>query len=115
MFTLPYTEVSMILLDDLAGVRRSYDLGIQLGVPESDLNDIEVDFKHSIADRRRATIRKWLSIDVHPSWSKLVRALVAISERHLARNIAVKYGKLLICVCVCVSALHYLYRRTISI
>ena len=53
MFTLPYTEVSMILLlDDLAGVRRSYDLGIQLGVPESDLNDIEVDFKHSIADRR---------------------------------------------------------------
>ena len=91
----------MILLDDLTGLRRSYDLGIQLGVPESVLNDIEVDFKHSVADRRRATIREWLRIDEQPSWSKLIRALIAISERHLARNIALKYGKLLyMCVSV---------------
>ena len=95
ILTLPstYTEVSLkLLVNDLVSVRRSFELGIQLGVPISALNDIEVDYKHSLADRRRETVDKWLNIDEQPSWSKLVRALVAISERHVARNIAVKYG-----------------------
>ena len=77
---------------DLMCVRRTYELGLELGVPESDLNDIEVDYPFSVADRRRETLRKWESIDVRPSWSKLVRALVAINERRVARNIAEKYG-----------------------
>ena len=89
-----YTEVSMrLLLNDLMCVRRTYELGLQLGVPESDLDDIEVDYRY-VADRRRETLRKWERIDERPSWSKLVRALVAINERHVARNIAEKYGKL---------------------
>ena len=37
-------------------------------------------------------ISKWLRIDEQPSWSKVVKALVAINERHVARNIAEKYG-----------------------
>ena len=106
--TLPsiYTEVSLkLLVNDLVSVRRTFDLGIQLGVPESALNDIEVDYRHSVADRRRETVSKWLNIDEQPSWSKLVRALVAMSERHVARNIAVKYGiiySLFIAQCTCI-------------
>ena len=88
-----YTEVSMrLLLNDLTCVRRTYELGLELGVPESDLDDIEVDYRFSVADRRRETLRKWERIDERPSWSKLVRALVAINERRVARNIAEKYG-----------------------
>ena len=87
-----YTEVSMrLLLNDLMCVRRTYELGIQLGVPESDLDEIEDDYRY-VADRRRETLRKWERIDERPSWSKLVRALVAINERRVARNIAEKYG-----------------------
>ena len=87
-----YTEVSMrLLLNDLMCVRRMYELGLELGVPESDLDDIEVDYRY-VADRRRETLRKWERIDERPSWAKLVRALVAINERHVARNIAEKYG-----------------------
>ena len=85
-------DVSMkSLLYDLASVQQLYDLGLHLGVPESDLDEIEVDCRH-LADKRRETLRKWRKIDEQPSWSKLVRALVAINERHLARTIAEKYG-----------------------
>ena len=103
IYTIPFihSEVSMkLLLSDLTSVRRPYNLGIQLGVPESDLDDIEVDYRHSVADRRREALRKWLRIDEHPSWSKLIRALVAINERHVARNIAEKYGMLLAYRCI---------------
>ena len=74
ILTLPsiYIDVSLkLLVNDLVSVRRTFDLGIQLGVPESDLNDIEVDYRHSVADRRRETVSKWLNIDKQPSWSKL--------------------------------------------
>ena len=88
-----YTEVSMrLLLNDLTCVRRTYELGLELGVPESDLDDIEVNYRFFVEDRRRETLRKWERIDERPSWSKLVRALVAINERRVARNIAEKYG-----------------------
>ena len=87
-----YTEVSMrLLLNDLTCVRRTYELGLQLGVPESDLDDIEDDYRY-VADRRRETLRKWERIDERPSWAKLVRALVAINKHRVARNIAEKYG-----------------------
>ena len=87
-----YTEVSMkLLLNELTCVRRMYELGLQLGVPESDLDDIEVDYRY-VTDKRRETLKKWERIDERPSWSKLVKALVAINERHVARNIAEKYG-----------------------
>ena len=80
-----------LLLNDLTCVRRMYELGLELGVPESDLDNIEVDYRY-VADRRQETLRKWKRIDERPSWSKLVRALVAINERCVARNIAEKYG-----------------------
>lgn len=87
-----HADVSMkLLLDGLASVQQLYNLGLHLGVPESDLDEIEVNYSH-LADIRRATLRKWLKTDDQPSWSKLVEALVAINERHVARTIAEKYG-----------------------
>ena len=57
-----YTEVSMrLLLNDLTCVRRMYELGLELGVPESDLDDIEVDYRFSVADRRRGNGRELMN------------------------------------------------------
>ena len=80
-----------LLSNDLAYVWRWYPLGIQLGVPHADLMKIECDYQQT-DDRMLHMISKWLRIDEQPSWSKVVRALVAINERHVARTIAEKYG-----------------------
>ena len=86
------TDVSERLLsNDLAYVWRWYPLGIQLGVPQADLRKIECEYQRT-DDRMLHMISKWLRIDEQPSWSKVVRALVAIDERYVARTIAEKYG-----------------------
>ena len=77
-------------------VWRWYPLGIQLGVPKAYLLMIEKDYKHT-EDMKLHSLSKWMEIDEKPSWSKVVKALVAISERHVARNIAEKYGKFELC------------------
>ena len=82
-----------LLLNDLVYVWRWYPLGLQLGVPDPDLKMIESDYKRT-EDMKLHSLSKWMGIDEQPSWSKVVRALVAINERHVARNIAEKYGKL---------------------
>ena len=82
-----------LLSSDLATVWRWYPLGLQLGVPDADLKMIESDYQQT-EDRKLNSLSKWMKIDVQPSWSKLIRALVAINERHVARTIAEKYGKL---------------------
>ena len=75
----------------LASVWRYYPLGIQLGVPYAELKKIECDYQRT-DDRMLHMISKWLRIDEQPSWSKVVRALVVINERYVARTIAEKYG-----------------------
>ena len=88
----PYADVSLKLLqNDLVYVWRWYPLGIQLGVPDPDLRKIECDYQRT-EDRMLHSLSKWMDIDEHPSWSKVVRALVAINERSVARTIAEKYG-----------------------
>ena len=86
------TDVSLKLLqNDLTFVWRWYPLGIQLGVPDPDLRKIECDYQRT-DDKMLHMISKWLRIDEQPSWSRAVRALVAINEGHVARTIAEKYG-----------------------
>ena len=70
---------------------RWYPLGLQLGVPHVDLKMIECDYPRT-EDRKLQSLQKWIDIDEQPSWSRVVRALLAINERHVARNIAEKYG-----------------------
>ena len=86
-----------LLLNDLARVWRWYPLGIGLGIPDEDLRMIECDYQRT-EDRRLHTLRTWLKIDEEPSWSKVVRVLVNINERRVARTIAEKYGKLILTI-----------------
>ena len=102
-------DVSLKLLqNDLVYVWRWYPLGLQLGVPDAYLKVIESDYQRT-EDRKLCSLSKWMDIDEQPSWSKVVRALVAISERHVARTIAEKYGILFIPLsiftvyCTCIS------------
>ena len=69
-------------------------LGLNLGISDSDLKDIEHDYRR-LKEQKLETLRIWLRIDEHPSWSTLVRALVCIHQRYLARSVAVKYGKIM--------------------
>ena len=83
------------LCDDL--VHEIWDwklLGLKLGIPKSYLKEIEHNY-HQLQDRKLETLSKWLQIDECPSWSTLVEALVCIHQRHLARTIAEKYGKII--------------------
>ena len=84
-----------LLLNDLARVWRWYPLGIGLGIPDEDLRMIECDYQRT-EDRTLHTLRTWMKIDEEPSWSKVVEVLVNINERHVARTVAEKYGKLII-------------------
>ena len=69
-------------------------LGLKLGIADHYLKEIEHDFPR-LEKRKFEMLRIWLQIDVHPSWSKLVKALVHINERHLAWTVAERYGNFL--------------------
>ena len=88
-----------LLQNDLVYVWQWYPLGLQLGVPDADLKMIESDYQQ-IEDRKLHSLSKWMDIEEHPSWSKVVRALVAINERRVARTIAEKYGILFSSYCL---------------
>ena len=118
ILTLPsiYTDVLLkLLFEDLKDVWRWYPLGLQLGLPDADLKMIKNDYRRT-EDMKFYMLSEWMKIDEQPSWSKLVRALVAINERHVARNIAVKYGKLCsLFYCTVYMYILYICRRTLSI
>ena len=115
--TLPsiHTDVSQkLLLKDLECVWRWYPLGLQLGVPEADLRMIENTYKRT-EDKKLHMLSEWQRINEQPSWSKLVRALVAVNERHVARTIAVKYGILYLVFLLHSIYMYSNYRHTLSI
>ena len=74
-----------------------HDLGLQLGLYESRLKDIEEDYNKS-HDRFRECMSAWLKgedkvreVGGGPCWSSLVSALDTIGEKHIATNIREKY------------------------
>ena len=92
MFLIEVTLVA--LCDDL--LHEIWDwkwLGLKLGISEGFLKEIEHNYPQ-LQDRKRETLSKWLQIDEYPSWSTLLNALVHIHQRHLARTIAEKCGKI---------------------
>ena len=83
---MTYQEV----LSELDGMVDWFLLGTYLGVPASNLEEVEED--HSKSTRRRAqVIRLWMKTE-EPSWQKLVTALVGAGERKRAIKLADKYG-----------------------
>ena len=74
-----------------------YDLGLQLGLYDNTLKDIEADNRNA-ADRFRACMSAWLrgedkvkETEDGPSWLSLVSALETIGQHGIATNIDKQY------------------------
>ena len=91
----------MLSLDDLAqiiedihdAVDKWHNIGIQLGLHESDLKSIESNYPRQ-NDRLREMICKWLQ-NKAASWKKMVTALKSrtVGEAFLAEQLEAKYCK----------------------
>ena len=68
-----------------------FHLGLYLEVPEHELKMIRCDYP-DVKRRKTQALSVWMKMK-EASWSQIVRALVGIRMKTLARHIATKYGK----------------------
>ena len=66
-----------------------YDLGLQLGLPDSSLRLIGSN--PDIEGHLRMMLSKWLSYDTQASWEKLANALNTMGKNAVAANIRSKF------------------------
>lgn len=71
--------------------KRWDDLGIELGVAQCDLDNIERSKMGDVSRCKLGLIDKWLSTDLHATWEKLAQALQTIGEPIIAAEIRAAY------------------------
>ena len=81
------------LINELHDVINWFQLGIYLDISLSDLVKIRADHREKMDDCKTEMLVTWVKQTTDPSWSTVVKALVGIKMRALARKVAVKYGK----------------------
>ena len=75
-------------------VRELFDLGLQLDIPSSVLEAIEVQYPTDVDRQRRELVRKWMSSSQDlPCWWHLVEALTKIGKRSIADEIEGECGE----------------------
>ncbi|MCG8621656.1 MAG: death domain-containing protein, partial [Proteobacteria bacterium] len=68
-----------------------YDLGLQLGLPDSTLASIA---SHpDVRGHKRCMLSEWLKRDTEASWDKLASALSVIGENVVSANIRSRFMK----------------------
>ena len=77
----------------LVQVIRWYELGLQLGVDDRELEVIKRNNPGDLEACRRDMFRAWLRITPSPSYQQLVEALVTVREVREADHLCKKYGK----------------------
>ena len=77
----------------LVQVIRWYELGLQLGVDDTELEVIKRNNPGDLEACRREMFRAWLRITPSPSYQQLVEALVTVREVREADHLCKKYGK----------------------
>ena len=84
-------------LKDLVLVRTTnwYNLGLQLGIDDTELDVIEENNPKDIDACKRKMFRAWLRITPSPSYQQLVEALEAVGENSEADHLRKKYGKIM--------------------
>ena len=68
-----------------------YDLGLQLGVPDSTLRIIENDCQNNCKDAIRKMIHEWLQLCSNPTWRTVALSLRTIYMDSLANDVERKY------------------------
>ena len=88
----PVKKVTLpVLVEELVEVVDWFHLGLYLEVPEHELKMIRYDYP-DVKQRKTQVLSVWMKMK-EESWSQIVRALVGIRRKTLARHIATKYGK----------------------
>ena len=77
----------------LIKVTEWYELGLQLGVDDAELEEIEKNNRGDLRACRRSMFRAWLRITPSPSYQQLVEALMAVGEAKEADLVCMKYSK----------------------
>ena len=82
-------------LKDLVLVRTTkwYNLGLQLGIEDTELDVIEENNPKDIDACKRKMFKTWLRITPSPSYQQLVEALQEVGEITEAGRLCKKYGK----------------------
>ena len=82
-------------LKDLVLVRTTkwYNLALQLGIEDTELDVIEENNPKDIDACKRKMFKTWLRITPNPSYQQLVEALQTVGEITEADRLCKKYGK----------------------
>ena len=83
-------------LKDLVLVQTTkwYNLGLQLGIKDTELDVIEENNPKDIDTCKRKMFKAWLRITPSPSYQQLVEALQTVGETSEADHLCKKYGKI---------------------
>ena len=71
-----------------------YGLGVQLGIPDNELDVIEQDYPRDTRMCQSKMFGAWLRNEGAPTYEKMVKALVAVDKTSLAEKLCGKYGML---------------------
>ena len=69
-----------------------YSLGLALGLEEDVLNSIEQKQLDRPMKCKRVMFRKWLESNLSASWNDLIKALVQIGEKDLAKKVKEEFS-----------------------
>ena len=76
------------VLNAISSVSEWFELGQQLDIPFSTLDEIEKDYhKYGTSRQRGKMVHTWLTTDLNASWSKLCEALDKIRQNVLAEDL----------------------------
>ena len=76
----------------LVQVTEWYDLGLQLGVEDEELDVIDRNNPGNLKACRREMFKAWLRISSSPAYQQLVEALIAVGDVKEADKLCKKYG-----------------------
>ena len=76
----------------LVQVTEWYDLGLQLGLEDKDLDVIQRNNPENLKACRREMFKTWLRISSSPSYQQLVEALKAVGDVKEADKLCKKHG-----------------------
>ena len=77
----------------LIKVTEWYELGLQLGVKDAELEIIEKNNRGDLKACQRSMFRAWLRNTPNPSYQQLAEALMAVGEAKEADLLCKKYSK----------------------
>ena len=79
-------------MDELKDVTDWQNLGLQLKIRQSVLEEVEIN-NHDVNKRKRSMLIRWLKSNTKAAWDDIVSALRNMEEMRVAETIEEKYCK----------------------